>query len=66
MVDTKNQPWCQESKLARIAFGIIEELLADQFCLFLIKCHYITIIKKRLEYTLWKSTVKCSSLEKNP
>lgn len=52
MVDTKNQPWCQESKLARIAFGIMEELLADQFCLFLIKCHYITIIKKRPKYTL--------------
>lgn len=47
MVDTKSQPY-HESKPARIAFGIIEELLADQFCLclFLIKCHCITIKKK--------------------
>lgn len=53
MVDTKSQPYYQESKPARIAFGIIEELLADQFCLclFLIKCHYITIIKKNPKTT---------------
>lgn len=46
MADTKSQSCYQESKLVRIAFGITEELLADQFCLFLIKCHYITILKK--------------------
>lgn len=46
MADTRSQSCYQESKLVRIAFGIAGELLADHFCLFLIKCHYIIILKK--------------------